>query len=69
MKVLQFLCPQDPLATQLKQLMVDQVNTWSRLQRLSTDPEHTTAAFDVSIWKEHTITFAWVGQTLNMTAT
>jgi hypothetical protein len=54
MQVLQFLCPQDPPATQLKQLMIDQVNIWSRLQRLSTDPEYTTAAFDASMWHEHT---------------
>jgi hypothetical protein len=56
MRVLQFLCPQDLPATQLKQLMIDQANTWSRLQRLSTDPEYTTAPFDTSIWREHTTT-------------
>ena len=56
MKILQFLCPQDPPATQLKQLMVDQVNTWSRLQRLANDPDYTTAPFDASIWHEHTTT-------------
>lgn len=56
MRILQFLCPQNPPAEQLKQLMVDQVNTWSRLQRLADDPEYTTAPFDVSIWHEHTTT-------------
>ncbi len=56
MRILKFLCPQDPPVTQLKQLMVDQVNTWSRLQRLSTDPEYSTAPFGSEIWKEHTTT-------------
>jgi hypothetical protein len=56
MRVLQFLCPLNPPAEQLKQLMVDQINTWSRLRWLSTDPEYTTAPFDTSIWREHTTT-------------
>lgn len=56
MRILQFLCPQDPPAEQLKALMVDQVNTWSRLQRLSDDPEYTTAPFGPEIWREHTTT-------------
>ena len=56
MKILQFLCPANPPSSQLKQLMVDQVNTWSRLQRLASDPEYTTDPFDVSIWREHTVT-------------
>jgi hypothetical protein len=56
MKILQFLCPQDPPASQLKLLMVDQVNTWSRLQRLSSDPDYVTQPFDASIWHEHTTT-------------
>ena len=54
MKILQFLCPQDPPASNLKQLMLDQVNTWSRLQRLANDPEYTTAPFGPEIWREHT---------------
>lgn len=56
MKILQFLCPQDPPAEQLKQLMVDQINTWSRLQRLSNDPAYVTAPFSTEIWHEHTAT-------------
>lgn len=56
MKILQFYCPQNPPADQLKQLMVDQINTWSRLQRLSDDPEYSTALFDTLVWHEHTIT-------------
>ena len=56
MKILQFLCPTNPLAEQLKQLLVDQMNTWSRLQRLASDPEYTTAPFDTSIWRERTTT-------------
>jgi hypothetical protein len=56
MRVLQFLCPLNPPAEQLKQLMVDQINTWSRLRWLSTDPEYTTAPFDTSIWREHITT-------------
>ena len=50
MKILQFLCPQDPPATQLKQLMVDQINTWSRLQWLTDDPAYTTAPFSADVW-------------------
>jgi hypothetical protein len=56
MKILQFLCPQNPPADTLKQIMVDQVNTWSRLQRMSGDPGYGTDAFDLSIWREHTTT-------------
>jgi len=56
MKILQFLCPSNPPAEQLKQLMVDQINTWSRLQWLANDPEYTTQPFDLSVWREHTTT-------------
>ena len=56
MRVLQFLCPLNPPAEQLKQLMVDQINTWSRLQWLADDPEYITQPFDLSVWREHTVT-------------
>ena len=56
MKILQFPCPTNPLAEQLKAIMLEQVNTWSRLQRLASDPEYTTQPFDMSIWHEHTVT-------------
>jgi hypothetical protein len=56
MKILQFLCPLNPPAEQLKAIMLEQVNTWSRLQRLASDPEYTTQPFDMSIWHEHTAT-------------
>ena len=56
MRILQFLCPSNPPAEQLKKLMVDQINTWSRLQWLADDPEYTTAPFGMSIWREHTVT-------------
>ena len=56
MKILQFLCPLNPPAEQLKQLMVDQINTWSRLRWLANDPEYTTQPFDLSVWREHTVT-------------
>jgi hypothetical protein len=56
MRVLQFLCPLNPPAEQLKQLMVDQINTWSRLRWLANDPEYTTQPFDLSVWREHTVT-------------
>jgi hypothetical protein len=56
MRILQFLCPQDPPAEQLKQLMVDQINLWSRLQWLANDPEYITQPFDLSVWREHTVT-------------
>ncbi len=54
MKILQFLCPQDPPATQLKALIIDQINTWSRLQRLSKDPDYITSPFGDDTWYEHT---------------
>jgi hypothetical protein len=56
MKILQFLCPQDPPAEQLKALMLAQVNAWSRLQRLANDPEYTTNPFGPEVWHEHTET-------------
>ena len=56
MRVLQFLCPSNPPAEQLKRLMVDQINTWSRLQWLAHDPEYITQPFDLSVWREHTVT-------------
>jgi hypothetical protein len=56
MKILQFLCPTKPLSGQLKVIMLEQINTWSRLQWLANDPEYTTAPFDLGIWKEHTVT-------------
>lgn len=56
MRILQFLCPQDPPASQLKALMVEQINTWSRLQWLADDPQYGTAPFDGSVWREHTTT-------------
>lgn len=56
MQILQFFCPQDPPASQLKQLMLDQINTWSRLQRLSNDANYSTAPFGPEIWREHTAT-------------
>jgi hypothetical protein len=56
MRVLQFLCPLTPPAEQLKQLMVDQINTWSRLQWLANDPEYITQPFDLSVWREHMTT-------------
>ena len=56
MRVLQFLCPLNPPAEQLKQLMVDQMNTWSRLQWLADDPEYITQPFDLGVWREHTVT-------------
>jgi hypothetical protein len=56
MKILQFLCPTKPLSGHLKVIMLEQINTWSRLQWLANDPEYTTAPFDLGIWHEHTIT-------------
>ncbi len=53
MKILQFLCPQDPPAEQLKTIMMEQVNTWSRLSRLSSEAAYVTDPFDMSIWHEH----------------
>ena len=53
MKIIQFRCPEPP-AMQLRQVMVDQVNTWSRLQRLTDDPDYVTAPFTVGGWRVHT---------------
>ena len=53
MKIIQFRCPEPP-AMQLRQVMVDQVNTWSRLQRLTDDPDYVTAPFTVDGWRVHT---------------
>ena len=56
MRVLQFLCPSNPPAEQLKERMVDQINIWSRLRWLAHDPEYITQPFDLSVWREHTVT-------------
>ena len=53
MKVIQFICPHDPPSTQLRQLMVDQVNEWSRLQYLAHDPEYTTSPWSMDDWRQH----------------
>jgi hypothetical protein len=54
MKILQFYCPNDPPATELKECITEQANIWSRLTRLSSDPDYVTAVFSVDTWKEHT---------------
>lgn len=51
MKIIQFRCEYDPPVTQLKQIMVDQCNTWSRLQRLANDPDYTTSPFNMDNWR------------------
>lgn len=56
MRIIQFLCPFDPPATRLRQLMVDQVNTWSRLARLSDDPDYGTRPWSMDDWREHQTT-------------
>jgi hypothetical protein len=55
MKVLQFMCSNNQVCEALKQIMTDQINIWSRLQRLSDDPDYFTEQFDISIWKENSI--------------
>jgi len=54
MKILQFICEQDPPSSQLKKLLVDQFNTWSRLNWLTTDVDYVTKKYDPSIWQKHT---------------
>jgi hypothetical protein len=56
MKILQFLCPTNPLSELLKAIILKQFNIWSRLQWLADDPEYTSQPFDMSIWREHTAT-------------
>lgn len=54
MKIIQFRCPVDPPASQLKLLMIEQVNVWSRLQRLASDTEYVTQPFSMDQWRIHT---------------
>jgi len=54
MKIIQFRCPVDPPAEHLRQLMIGQINTWSRLQRLADDPEYVTQPFTLGQWNTHT---------------
>jgi hypothetical protein len=56
MKILQFTCTQNPPVEQLKTLMVEQINAWSRLGWLTSDPAYVTSQFDHTIWREHTTT-------------
>jgi len=56
MKILQFICEQDPPSSELRKLLIDQFNTWSRLNRLTTDANYITQKHDLSIWKKHTQT-------------
>lgn len=53
MRILQFQCPYPDLAAALKQRMLDQINTWSRLQRLASDPAYGTDPFGMDQWHTH----------------
>jgi len=53
MKIIQFTCPDNEIATKLKELMTNQVNEWSRLKHLATDPDYVTSPWEVDIWQEH----------------
>lgn len=71
MKIIQFRCESDPPATELKELIVEQMNLWSRLQFLSSDPEYATEKFSVEIWKNkhndsHTFWVNWDDIYLNL---
>jgi hypothetical protein len=52
-RVIQFTCADPQITAGLRALMVEQVNTWSRLSRLAADPKQVTDPFDVSVWKDH----------------
>lgn len=54
MRVIQFICATDPPLSQLQALMLDQINHWSRLQRLAGDPAYSTAPFGPEQWHQHT---------------
>lgn len=54
MRVIQFRCETDPPLSQLQGLMLAQINHWSRLQRLSNDPDYGTAPFGAEQWHQHT---------------
>lgn len=53
MKIIQFRCPVPEVVERLKVLMIEQVNTWSRLQRLADDPEYVTQPFNADQWRTH----------------
>ncbi len=54
MKIIQFSCAIPQVSDALKALMLQQVNAWSRLQHLSTDPAYVTEPFGVGTWHTHT---------------
>ena len=54
MKIIQFTCQIPQVSDALKALMFQQINTWSRLQRLATDPEYVTQPFGADVWHTHT---------------
>lgn len=54
MKIIQFTCDVHVVSNELKLMMLQQVNAWSRLQRLSNDENYVTAPFGYETWHTHT---------------
>lgn len=54
MRVLKFTETDEAKSADLRFQMIDQINTWSRLQHLCDDPDYVTQPFQVSIWQPHT---------------
>jgi len=53
MRILELYSESAALAENAKFMIVQQFNTWSRLQRLSNDENYTTSAFGIDLWQEH----------------
>lgn len=54
MKLIQFRCPIPQVAAGLQQVMLEQVNTWSRLNWLPDDPNYVSQPFGMEQWSQHT---------------
>ena len=56
MRVLKFTETDETVAEPLRERMLEQVNTWSRLTHLCNEPGYVTQPFSMDIWREHTTT-------------
>jgi len=53
MRIIQFTCHVPQVREGLKALMVQQINVWSRLERLAGDPSQVTQPMTTGIWSTH----------------
>lgn len=51
--IIQFRCEVPEIAAYLRAVLLDQCNTWSRLQRLASDPAYATLPFSEADWHTH----------------